>query len=219
MMGAAAVRELWVASDNTGKIAEIERLLAPLGYRLRAQREVPGFAAVAEDRPDFAGNALAKAAALARAVGACAVADDSGLCVDALDGRPGVHSARWAGPHADDRARIAKLLDALRDVPPARRTARFVCHVRLADPRGASLAGFEAACEGSIANAPRGTGGFGYDPIFIPRETAVRSDPPTFAMLTAADKDAISHRGKALRLLAGYLAEHPLPAAAPERLE
>ena len=207
--------ELWIASNNRRKLVELQRLL-PGGCRLRLQSEAPVAVTVEEDCPDFAGNAAKKAKALALAVRAPAIADDSGLCVDALDGRPGVHSARYGGPGLDDRGRVELLLAELREVPPARRGARFVCHVCLVDHRGEVLATFEDDCSGLIANAARGERGFGYDPVFVPRDYR-RGDaghdlePPTFAMLSADRKDAISHRGKALRRLARYLIDHPLP--------
>lgn len=210
-----AGRELWLASGNRKKLVELQRLLAPAGYRLRLQDEAPVAVTVEEDCPDFAGNAAKKARALALAVGAPSVADDSGLCVDALAGRPGVHSARFGGPGLDDHDRVELLLASLRDVPPAQRGARFVCHLCLVDRTGAVLATFEEECAGHITNTARGEQGFGYDPVFVPRDrpgdAADDPEPPTFAMLSAERKDAISHRGKALRRLARYLIDHPLP--------
>ncbi|MCA8953321.1 MAG: non-canonical purine NTP pyrophosphatase, partial [Planctomycetes bacterium] len=130
--------------------------------------------------------------------------DDSGLCVDALDGRPGVLSARYGGPGLDDRGRVAALLAELRDVPAARRTARFVCSLCVVNGDGEALGAIEEHCEGTLLAAPSGDGGFGYDPIFVPLEFA--GDPAhTFAQLDAATKDRLSHRGKALRRLAEVL--------------
>ena len=198
---------LWIASGNAKKRVELTRLLEPLGYRLRLQSELPDPPEVVEDQPDFAGNAELKAVALARAVGGAAIGDDSGLCVDALDGRPGVLSARYAGPGASDADRVSRLLAELAGVPPARRTARFVCHICLADATGAVLARFERACEGRIAETPAGGGGFGYDPVFVAAGSDGRR---TFAELTAEEKDRISHRGQALRELRDHLLDHPL---------
>ncbi|MGE3880368.1 MAG: non-canonical purine NTP pyrophosphatase [Planctomycetota bacterium] len=194
--------ELWIASANEKKRAELERLLAPLGLRIRSLRELSDPPPMIEARPDFAGNAEIKATALARAVGAMAVGDDSGLCVDALGGEPGVRSARWAGPDATDADRIAKLLNTLADKPV--RSARFVCHLCLAAGDGRVIGRFEDRCEGVILDEPVGTGGFGYDPVFAPLD-----QPPgttrSFAELGAAEKDRISHRGRALRQLAAFL--------------
>ena len=138
-----------------------------------------------------------------------AVADDSGLCVDALDGAPGVHSARYAGDTASDEDRIQKLLGQLENVPDPQRTARFVCCVCLTDKDAKVLAAFECLCEGTIARTPRGEGGFGYDPVFVAQEFLAGDAPldqaPTFAQLTPQQKDAISHRGQALRKLRGFL--------------
>jgi len=197
---------LWIASNNDKKRVELERLLSGLGYDLRLQREAPDAPEVEEDQPDFAGNAKLKAASLARTVGALALGDDSGLCVDALDGRPGVRSARYApGSDAD---RTAKLLEELSDVPRQRRGARFVCHVCLADPDGEVVARFEGTCDGVILEAPRGDKGFGYDPVFVATAHGDIDQAPTFAELSAAQKDAVSHRGAALRQLADFLRQH-----------
>ncbi|MCB9872223.1 MAG: RdgB/HAM1 family non-canonical purine NTP pyrophosphatase [Planctomycetes bacterium] len=200
--------ELWVATGNAKKRVELERLLQPLGISLRLQSEAPQAVEVVEDCPDFAGNAAKKARALAAVVGAPAVADDSGLCVDALGGRPGVLSARYAGPDASDADRVAKLLAELRDTPDAARTARFVCSVCLVGSDGRICAAFEETCEGVIGIRPSGAGGFGYDPVFVAQPHV--STTTTFAELTAEQKDAISHRGKALRRLRSWLQAHDL---------
>ena len=199
-----AAPELWVGTNNAKKRAELERLLAPLGITLRAPAELGSAWNPVEDAPDFAGNARLKAASLARAAGGIAIADDSGLCVDALDGRPGVLSARYGGEGLDDRGRLLRLLDELRDVPAARRTAHFTCSLCVCAPDGRVLAAIEERCEGTLLAQPAGSGGFGYDPIFVPREFA--GDPAkTFAALDAATKDRLSHRGKALRALLARL--------------
>jgi XTP/dITP diphosphohydrolase len=200
----APARALWIGSNNAKKLGELTRILAPLGLVLRTPAELGAVYAPVEDQPDFAGNARVKAAELARLAGGIALADDSGLCVDALDGRPGVHSARYGGPGLDDRGRLLRLLDELRDVPPDRRGAHFTCSLCVCGPDGTVLAAIEERCEGTLLAAPTGSGGFGYDPIFVPREFA--GDPArTFATLDAATKDRLSHRGKALRALAARL--------------
>lgn len=204
MSSGGAARELWLASGNAKKRAELERILAPLGLVLHTPDRLGVPFAPAETAPDFAGNARIKAQALAALAHGMALADDSGLCVDALAGRPGVHSARYGGPGLDDRGRLLRLLDELRDVPPARRTAHFTCSLCLCDPDGRVLAAIEEHCEGTLLPTPAGSGGFGYDPIFVPREFA--GDPAkTFAALDAVTKDRLSHRGKALRALAARL--------------
>ncbi|MBL8731127.1 MAG: non-canonical purine NTP pyrophosphatase [Planctomycetes bacterium] len=195
---------LWVGSNNQKKLAELTRILAPLGLTLRTPRDLGCAYAPVEDQPDFAGNARQKAVLLAQLAGAPALADDSGLCVDALGGRPGVLSARYGGEGLDDRGRLRRLLDELRGVPADRRTAHFTCSLCVAAADGRVLAAIEAICEGSLLDAPAGSGGFGYDPIFVPREFAGAADK-TFAELDAATKDRLSHRGKALRQLAAEL--------------
>jgi XTP/dITP diphosphohydrolase len=195
---------LWIASNNDKKRVELERMLAPLGLELRTTRQLGAPFDPVEDQPDFAGNARAKASLLAKLARGIALGDDSGLCVDALGGRPGVHSARYGGPGLDDRARLSRLLDELRSVPAAQRTAHFVCSLCLCGPDGGVLAAIEAFCAGTLLDAPAGSGGFGYDPIFVPR--AFAGDPTkAFAALDAATKDRLSHRGLALRALTGVL--------------
>ncbi len=195
---------LWIGTNNPKKRAELERILAPLGIDLRTPEQLGRPFEPVEDQPDFAGNARKKAELLARLAGAVALADDSGLCVDALGGRPGVLSARYGGPGLDDRGRLLRLLDELKPVRPPHRTAHFVCSLCVCGPNGLVLAAIEERCEGTLLEAPTGQGGFGYDPIFVPREFA--GDPArTFAALDAATKDRLSHRGKALRALAGRL--------------
>ena len=197
---------LWIGTNNKKKRAELERLLAPLGVELKTPDQLGAAYDPVEDAPDFAGNARIKAATLARLAGGIALADDSGLCVDALGGRPGVHSARYGGPGLDDRGRLLRLLEELRDVPAAQRTARFLCSLCVCAPDGRVLAAIEDACEGTLLRAPQGEGGFGYDPIFVPAEFA-GSPTQTFAALDSATKDRLSHRGKALRRLATRLPE------------
>ena len=196
--------ELWIGTNNPKKLAELTRLLTPLGVTLRTPKDLDKEFDPVEDQPDFAGNARKKASLLAELASAVALADDSGLCVDALDGRPGVLSARYGGPGLDDRGRLLKLLEELQDVPAGARTARFVCSLCVAGPDGQVLAAIEEVCEGVLRTAPTGAGGFGYDPIFVPVEHRDEMEQ-SFAVLGADVKDRLSHRGKALRALVGRL--------------
>jgi XTP/dITP diphosphohydrolase len=196
--------ELWIGTNNPKKLQELTRLLAPLGVTLRTPKDLAAEFDPVEDQPDFAGNARKKAALLAELAGRVALADDSGLCVDALDGRPGVLSARYGGPGLDDRGRMLRLLEELEGVPHSERTARFVCSLCVAAPDGAVLAGIEQVCEGVLRTAPTGDGGFGYDPIFVPIEHQ-EDMSQSFAVLGDEVKDRLSHRGKALRALVDAL--------------
>jgi XTP/dITP diphosphohydrolase len=193
-----------LASGNAGKLAEIEALLldAAPGIELVAQSDL-GVTAAAEDGATFLENALAKARHAARTTGLPAIADDSGLCVDALAGAPGVRSARFAGPEADDGANVARLLEALAATPDGRRGARFYC-VLVALDSGDDPAPLVACGEwrGVIARSPAGTGGFGYDPVFFDASLG-----KTAAELPAAVKNRVSHRAEALRALAVGLRE------------
>jgi XTP/dITP diphosphohydrolase len=189
---------LLLASANQGKLRELRTILHGLPVELvgldEAGRGDPP--EVEETGETFLANALLKARAYAAWSGLAAVADDSGLEVDALGGAPGVRSARYAGPGATDQANLDKLLAALTGVPPERRTARFRCVAALDDPATGREDHAEAAWEGRILDAPRGSGGFGYDPVFLPDgwdRTSAEVDQPT--------KDAASHRGKAFRAL------------------
>ncbi|GAA4131888.1 RdgB/HAM1 family non-canonical purine NTP pyrophosphatase [Actinomadura keratinilytica] len=201
-----------LATRNAGKIAELRAILADLrsadgsGVEVVGLAEFPGAPEVAETESSFAGNALLKARAIAAHTGLPAVADDSGLCVDALNGMPGVLSARWSGRFGDaagdkDRANLDLVLDQLADVPAPHRGAAFVCAAALVLPGGAEHC-VEGRLRGRILDAPRGTGGFGYDPIFLP-EGETRST----AELAPEEKNAISHRGRAFRELAALLPE------------
>ncbi|MFM1872513.1 MAG: hypothetical protein RL398_1935 [Planctomycetota bacterium] len=192
--------DLWLASNNSKKRLELERNLAGLPVRLRTPSELGQPFDPVEDQETFFGNARRKAELLAQLSGDLALGDDSGLCVDALDGGPGIRSARYGGPGLDDRGRLERLLEELRDVPPERRGARFVCSLCLCGPDGSVLAAVEERCEGRLRMTPTGEGGFGYDPIFVPEEFV--DDPAaSFATLSAEAKDRLSHRGKALRKL------------------
>jgi XTP/dITP diphosphohydrolase len=188
---------LLLASANQGKLRELRAILHGLPVELLGPAEAGlGEPPPVEETGDtFLENALLKARAYATWSGLAAVADDSGLEVDALGGAPGVRSARYAGPGASDRANLDKLLAELAGVPPERRTARFRCAAALVDPRAGEWH-TEATWEGRLLDAPRGTGGFGYDPVFVPdgwEVTSAEVDQPT--------KDAASHRGRAFRAL------------------
>jgi XTP/dITP diphosphohydrolase len=186
-----------LATRNVGKIAELQRILAPYGVELVGLDTA--FEPGPETAPDFRGNALAKAREAVAHTGLAAVADDSGLAVDALNGMPGTLSARWAGRHGDDVANLELLLGQVADVPEERRGARFICAAAAVLPDGRELV-VEESLVGRIIGGPRGTNGFGYDPIFVPD-----GETRTSAELTSAEKDAISHRGKAFRALAPLL--------------
>ena len=184
-------KRLVLASNNAKKAAEMQALLAPLGIEVIPQ-SVFGVGEAEEPHPSFVENALAKARHASAATGLPAVADDSGLCVDALGGAPGVRSARFAGEAANDAANRAALRRALQDVADPRRRARFVCVLALAVPGGAvQLAHGE--CPGRILAAEKGTGGFGYDSLFVPDGHA-----RTFAEMSVEEKESLSHRGRAI---------------------
>lgn len=195
--------KLHLASGNAHKALELQALAdaAGLPVEVVSARAVGGMPPVAEDTGTFAGNAHKKALALRTRLpaGAWALADDSGLCVDALGGAPGVESAYYAGPDADPAANLAKLVQALRDVPGEQRGARFVCVLALCGPGGAEQI-FEGRCEGRLLREPRGAAGFGYDPLFVP-EGHARS----FAEMAGPEKNALSHRARAWARLAEFV--------------
>jgi len=186
---------LVLATGNAGKARELSILLAPLALRIESLRDHPTLRLPEESGSSYLENARIKAYAVCRTVGVPALGDDSGLEVDALAGQPGVHSARYAGATATDQANVEKLLDALRGVPPERRTARFRCVLVLSAPGWAEIS-VEGICEGRIADGPRGERGFGYDPVFEPAE-----ETRTFAELSDERKHLVSHRGRAARAL------------------
>ncbi|MBN2247607.1 MAG: RdgB/HAM1 family non-canonical purine NTP pyrophosphatase [Coriobacteriia bacterium] len=197
------MRRVVVATGNRGKLDEIRSALDFAGWEFVTAADLGASALEVEETGDtFEANARLKARAYREAFGVAALADDSGLEVDALDGVPGVYSSRYAGSDATDAANNAKLLAALADIPEEGRTARFRSVIVLIDEEGAETVA-EGACEGTIGFAPRGTGGFGYDPLFHPRATPGR----TMAELDRAGKNAISHRGQALRALKGMLGD------------
>ena len=190
---------LLLASHNPKKLRELAGLLAGSGIELRSAAEL-GLAEPAETAPDFRGNATIKAMAAAATTGLVSLADDSGLEVAGLDGAPGVHSARWAGPAQDYPAAMARLIEALAarfgSFAAADQRAAFVTVVCVAWPDG-QCAYFEGRVEGTLVRTPRGSGGFGYDPLFVPA-----GETRTMAELTPAEKDALSHRGRAMRAFA-----------------
>jgi XTP/dITP diphosphohydrolase len=200
MTGAAA--KLVLATRNPAKLAELGRILAggDVPVDLVTLDDFPQMPEVAETGRTFAENALLKARAVAEFTGLPAVADDSGICIDFLNGMPGVLSARWSGVHGDDEANLRLVLGQLADVPAAQRGAHFACAAALVLPSGSEHV-TEGVMSGSVTYAPRGTNGFGYDPIFVPDSSEL-----TTAEMAAADKDAISHRGQALRALAPVIA-------------
>jgi len=185
--------ELVCASANPDKVAEMAEVLE--GHAVLLPRP-EGMGDVAEDADTLMGNAMLKAGAVCQFAGAAALADDTGLEVDALGGAPGVYSARYAGPDASYADNLARLLAEMRDVPPSRRTARFRTVAAVCFPDGTSLSA-EGVVEGAITAEPRGAGGFGYDPVFAP----VEAGGLTFSEMGPAAKHAMSHRGRALRAL------------------
>ncbi len=188
----------FLATKNQHKLEELTRILAPLGIALLSERDLTSpLPEVDETGETFEENALLKARAALDATGLPSIADDSGLCVDALGGAPGVYSARFAGEPTDNEANNQKLLALLSDVPDAKRTARFVSVVACAFPDGRTLTA-RGECEGKIGFAPEGAGGFGYDPLFW-------SDAGCFGVISPAEKDRVSHRGRALEAFSRQL--------------
>ena len=204
-----------LATRNAAKLRELARILDAADHgdaqvRLAGLEEFPGAPDVPETGATFEANALLKARAIADFTELPAVADDSGLCVDALNGMPGVLSARWAGGHGDDRANLELVLAQVADMPDSRLGAQFVCAAALVAPSSAALVAPSSSAagewvvtgsvEGRLIREPRGSGGFGYDPIFLPD-----GFDQTTAEMTAAEKDAISHRGRAFRALTPFI--------------
>ncbi len=193
--------EVLLATRNPHKLAELRRILADVQPDLRVigLDDAAPYDEVPETAPTFADNALTKARVGALATGLITVADDSGLAVDALNGMPGVLSARWSGRHGDDAANLRLLLDQIVDVPDGRRGAAFVCAAALATPTGGQVV-VEGQMPGRLVRQPRGHNGFGYDPIFVADGKTL-----TNGELPPAEKDAISHRGKAMRAIAPHI--------------
>ncbi len=194
-------QKLVIASRNDHKIEEMRRILeqAGLDMELVGTAEFPDFSDVEETGTTFAANAMLKARAVSEFTGLPAVGDDSGLCVDALNGMPGILSARWSGTHGNDRANLELLLAQISQVPTDRRGASFVCVAAYVHPDGTEFV-VEGEMAGTLIDASRGANGFGYDPIFIPQGHQITS-----AEMTSELKDSISHRGKALAALALHL--------------
>lgn len=193
------LRELVVATRNHGKLKEMRAALAGMVELVRSAADFPGFPETVEDGATFAQNALKKAREALLATGLPALADDSGLAVDALDGAPGVFSARFAGEGADDGANNLKLLDEMKDIPTERRQAAFICAMAYVTPGGEEQV-FTGRVDGRILLAGQGTEGFGYDPLFL-----VDGFDRTMAELALEEKNRISHRGQALRQFREYL--------------
>ena len=190
--------QLLVATNNKGKLREYKRMLEPLGFEILSLSDLSLQADPEETGSSFAENARIKAEYVCALSGLPALADDSGLCVDALDGAPGIYSARYSGGSDEDNNQ--KLLQELKDVPMEKRTARFVCAICCAWPDG-SFTETEGVCEGKIDFAPVGEEGFGYDPLFLSDEVG------SFGLASPEEKDAVSHRGAALRELVARLKE------------
>ncbi len=192
--------KLVLATHNPGKLKEMSAILGGLGVEVVMPSDLGLTVDVEETGDTFAANAMLKAKAVCAAAGLPAIADDSGLCVDALNGGPGVYSARYGGPELDDRGRYTLLLNSMRGVPT--RSAHFESAIACVFPNGDTLTA-EGRCDGAIAFAPIGDGGFGYDPVFLVPEKA-----KTFGQMTEEEKDALSHRGKALRAFVPKLAAY-----------
>ena len=194
--------KLVLATRNQGKIVEFRRILdalAPGAIELIGVDQFPDLVDVEETGSTFEENSLLKARYTCQATGLPAIADDSGLCVDALNGDPGIFSARWAGSHGNDQANLEKVLDQLKDVADEKRTAHFMCVASLVLPDGREQVA-EGRFEGHILHAPVGENGFGYDPIFQPLGLSISS-----AQMSAEEKDLVSHRGKSLRAIAPHV--------------
>lgn len=185
--------KIFIATKNQKKLTELERILVPMGFEVLSQKDFDrNFPEPIEDGTTFEENAIIKARDGLKNTGLISVADDSGICVDYLDGAPGIYSARYSGEHGDDESNNQKLLHELDGVPMEKRTGRYVAGIACVFPDGRQFT-VRGECEGKIAFEPHGTGGFGYDPYFI-------SELGFMAELTPEQKDSISHRGKALKL-------------------
>lgn len=192
--------KIFIATKNQKKLRELERILIPMGFEVLSQKDFSEeFPDVEENGTTFEENALTKAKAGLKNTGLISVADDSGICVDYLDGAPGIYSARYSGEHGDDESNNDKLLSELEGVPLEKRTGRYVAAIACVFPDGREFT-VRGECEGKIAFERQGTQGFGYDPLFI-------SELGCFGLLSDEQKDSISHRGKALRLFKERLEE------------
>ena len=190
-----------IATRNKGKIRELKELLADFGLDILSLDQFPQVKEIVEDGNTFFENAMKKAKTVAEKTGLMAIADDSGLEVDALKGAPGVYSARYAGEDATDEQNYLKLLNEMKDVPTEKRGAQFRCVIVAYRPDGKWVSA-EGVCRGRITSSPRGEQGFGYDPVFVPE-----GDIRTMAELTREEKNRISHRGKALEMLKKKIGE------------
>lgn len=195
-------RQIVLGTYNQKKREELQRLLAPLGIELQTLQEFPNAIEVVEDGRSFAENAAKKAIEQARHLGVWVLAEDSGLCVDALDGAPGIYSARFSGEDATDASNNRLLLERLEGVPTAKRGAHYVCHIVLSDPQGTVVLETEGKCHGQVTSELRGTHGFGYDPLFLIPEYR-----RTFGELGPAVKGMLSHRAKATRTFVNDLTQ------------
>jgi XTP/dITP diphosphohydrolase len=193
---------LVLGTRNAKKAVELRELLAPYDVALTTLADFPQAIDVVEDGDSFAANAMLKATQQARHLQHWVVGEDSGLCVDALDGAPGIYSARYSGAEATDAANNEHLLQQLRDVPLQQRTAHYVCHITLSDPTGQIHADCEATCQGRIRFQPAGGAGFGYDPLF-----EIVEYHRTFGQLGEAVKSMLSHRARAMRLFVPQVTE------------
>ena len=192
--------KILIATHNKHKLSEMSRILSPMGYEVVTDTDLGFTLTEAEENGStFLENARIKAESGCKESGIPCIADDSGLCVDALNGEPGVYSARYSGEHGDDKANNEKLLFNLKDVPDEKRTARFMCSICVSFPDGSEITA-EGTCEGKIGYEKRGSNGFGYDPLFMVGDRS-------FAELSAEEKDAISHRGNALKKLEKLLSK------------
>jgi len=199
------MQKLLIATTNAGKVREISLLMGAMPYEIVGLKDIPAAPPpVEETGTTFTANAILKSEYYFAETGLLSLADDSGLEVDALDGAPGVYSARFAGEDATDADRVVKLLELLQDVSAAQRTARFVCSIALTGMMNGERQTrvFEGLAEGLITREPRGSSGFGYDPVFFDKEIGL-----TFAELTREEKSARSHRGKALASAKAFLEE------------
>jgi XTP/dITP diphosphohydrolase len=192
-------QKILIATRNQGKVRELRDLVKDFPIEFLSMTEFPDAADVEEDGETFEENAMKKARTLALATGLVTLADDSGLCIDALNGRPGVLSARYAGEAASDEEKCISILEEMLEVPDSERTARFVCVLALVDPNGEERI-FRGACEGRIIRELKGSQGFGYDPIFLYEEEGL-----TFAEMDRQSKNLVSHRGMALRQFSEHL--------------
>ncbi|WP_175990842.1 XTP/dITP diphosphatase [Bacillus sp. Marseille-Q1617] len=194
-------RSVIIATKNKGKAKEFQNMFAPYGYEVQTLLDLPHIEDVEETGTTFEENAILKAETVAKELGVLVIADDSGLAIDALDGRPGVYSARYAGEEKSDEANIDKVLGELKDVPNGDRSARFHCVLAIAGPEVETRT-VNGTCEGQILQERRGTNGFGYDPIFF-----VPSLGKSMAELSPEEKSSISHRGSALKKLGAMITD------------